>query len=468
MERKTFKKIFILLSLWIFFPVVSVAAFISYAITWIFYILYAQTDAPADQPLVPLSPWRVFKVSFYLLNYLYENLTGPFIPSIVQYCWHKLSSNRKRTSVRKNLRYGLRPRNRLDVYLPDHVSTTVIKNSKRFTEGILHPNSTNLPSPNAHQSESPVIILICTSWNSGNKSTCMPVAHNLQSQGYVVVVPNITLYPQGKIAEMVFDVQQVIHWTHSHIRQFRGDPSQIYLMGHSAGAFLAALTVIHDACATLGVMPLNNTHVNIPVWDNVSRRTPLPRVQGLILFSGTYDVTYYYAYLHHKGLEQVHAVPRVMGNTPETFLQCSPTFLLNHALNRVKDKDRLKMTLPRKILLIHGAKQDSFNPPTSTRNFYDLLVAAGIPSVQLKIYENQNHISPRIDLIVPTKRLCVLLLEDIKECCLGHAGIVMMGGKLREKKEESDHEEFMMDEEDEGRVTVHNGGDIPHPVLVTA
>ncbi|CAG8464509.1 1868_t:CDS:2, partial [Ambispora gerdemannii] len=401
-----------------------------------------QTDAPADQPLVPLSPWRVFKVTLYLLTYLYENLTGPFIPSIVQYCWHKLSSNRKRTSV----------------------STTVIKNSKRFTEGILHPN---LPIPNAHQSESPVIILICTSWNSGNKSTCMPVAHNLQSQGYVVVVPNITLYPQGKIAEIVFDVQQVIHWTHSHIRQFRGDPSQIYLMGHSAGALLAALTVIHDACATLGVMPLNTTHVNIPVWDNVSRRTSLPRVQGLILFSGTYDITYYYAYLHHKGLEQVHAVPRVMGNTPETFLQCSPTFLLNHALNHIKDKDRLKMTLPRKVLLIHGAK-DSFNPPTSTRNFYDLLVAAGIPSVQLKIYENQNHISPRIDLIVPTKRLCVLLLEDIKDCCLGQAGIVMMGGKLREKKEESDHEEYVMDNEEGERVTIRNGGDMPHPVLVTA
>lgn len=419
----------------------SLGALFCYSITWAFYLLCGRTDAPPGQPLVPLSPSRVLKVTWYVLTYLYETLTGPFIPSIIQYCWHKLSAERKRTSVRTNIRYGQRPRNRLDVYLPDRVSTTVLKNSKGFTEGMIHPSmATHIPIPNSTQSECPVIILICASWNSGNKATCLPVACNLQSQGYVVVVPDITLYPRGKIAEMVSDVQQVIFWAHTNIRQFRGDPSQIYLMGHSAGALIATLTVVHDACASLGVLPQNNTSVQIPVWDNSTRRTSLPRVAGLILFSGAYDITYYYAYLHHKGLEQVHALPRVMGNTPESFLQCSPTYLLNTALTRVRNRDQLKMHLPRKVVLIHGAK-DSFNPPTSTRNFFDLLVAIGIPSVQLKIYENQKHISPRIDLIVPTKRLCVLLLEDIKECCMGQGGVVMMGGELREKRaEESDPE----------------------------
>src|SRR5687768_7468292 len=67
------------------------------------------------------------------------------------------------------------------------------------------------------------------------------------------------------------------------ISSFRGDPSQIYLMGHGAGSLLSALTIIHDACSTLKVLPPNNTDINIPLWDNNIRRTALPRVQGLIL-----------------------------------------------------------------------------------------------------------------------------------------------------------------------------------------
>jgi len=54
-------------------------------------------------------------------------------------------------------------------------------------------------------------------------------------------------------------------------------------MGHGAGSLLSALTIIHDACAALNVLPPNNTNVNIPVWDNNIRKTILPRVQGLIL-----------------------------------------------------------------------------------------------------------------------------------------------------------------------------------------
>ncbi|CAG8655681.1 1358_t:CDS:2, partial [Funneliformis caledonium] len=371
----------------------------------------AQTDAPQSQLKVPLNPKRVYKVTSYLLTCLYENLTGSFIPSILQYGWHKLSSERKRTSVRKNIRYGPRPRNRLDIYVPDRVLT---RNNNRNNDNMGQPalSSNSTPNPNQQQNDTAVIIFIGTSWNSGNRATCMPVAQSLQSQGYIVIVPDLTLYPNGRIAEMVADVQQCIYWTHTHISSFRGDPSQIYLMGHDAGSLLSALTVIHDACATLNVLPSNNTNVNIPVWDNV-RRTGLPRVQGLILFSGVYDITYYYAYLYQKGLEQVHALPRVMGNRPDAFLQCSPTYLLSHALERVQNHDQLKALLPRKVVLFHGEQQDTFNPSITAFKF--LLESAGIPSVQHKI-KNVKYISPKFDLIVPTKPLCVELLKDIKEC----------------------------------------------------
>ncbi|CAG8666187.1 11136_t:CDS:2, partial [Cetraspora pellucida] len=173
----------------------------------------------------------------------------------------------------------------------EQIFNELARNSQVFSE---HPGlsqSANMTS--SSYLESPVIIFISSSWISGNKTTCMPVAHNLQSQGYIVVVPDITLYPKGKITEMVSDVQQCIQWTYSHIRH-------IYLMGHSAGALLSALTVIHDACATLHALPINTTNVKIPVCGHTNGRAGLPRIQGLILFSGVYDTTYHYAYLHQR------------------------------------------------------------------------------------------------------------------------------------------------------------------------
>jgi len=43
-----------------------------------------------------------------------------------------------------------------------------------------------------------------------------------------------------------------------------------------------------------------------------------------------------------------------MGNNPDAFLQCSPTYLLSYALNRVHDHEQLKTLLQSKVLLIHG------------------------------------------------------------------------------------------------------------------
>ncbi|KAF0381910.1 alpha/beta-hydrolase [Gigaspora margarita] len=400
MQTKTLKKILVLLlAWWIILPLLTVVV--------------PQTDAPPSQLKVPLSPKRVFKVSSYLLHCLYENLTGPFIPTIFQYGWHKLSSQRKKISVKKNIKYG--PRNRLDIYFPDRISSP--RTSQVFPDNMSYYGLySNINVTSSSHVESPVIIFISSSWNSGNKTTCMPIANNLQNQGYIVVVPDITLYPKGKITEMVADVQQCIQWTYNHIRQFRGNPSQIYLMGHSAGALLSALTVIHDACATLHALPINTTDVKIPVCGHTNGMAGLPRIQGLILFSGVYDTTYHYAYLHQRGLEQVHAMPRVMGNTSESLLQCSPSYLLNYAFNNSQNRDQLRALLPRKVFLIHGNK-DTFHPPISTRNFYSLLDSVGIPILQLKLYADLKHISPCIDLIVPTKRLCEFLLEDIRECC---------------------------------------------------
>lgn len=58
--------------------------------------------------------------------------------------------------------------------------------------------------------------------------------------GYVFVSTNYRLLPEGRYPRNVQDLANALAWVHDHVGDFGGDPDQIYLMGHSAGATLAA------------------------------------------------------------------------------------------------------------------------------------------------------------------------------------------------------------------------------------
>ncbi|MFW5844794.1 MAG: alpha/beta hydrolase, partial [Planctomycetota bacterium] len=64
--------------------------------------------------------------------------------------------------------------------------------------------------------------------------------------GWVLVSLNYRLLPGGSHPVNVRDVAVALAWVHAHIAQYGGDPDRLLLMGHSAGAHLAAL-VASDA-----------------------------------------------------------------------------------------------------------------------------------------------------------------------------------------------------------------------------
>lgn len=73
------------------------------------------------------------------------------------------------------------------------------------------------------------------------------VGLKLAEQGYVTVVPDITMYPWGQIEDQVADVRSVVTWVKKEARAFGGDPTNIYLCGHGLGAHLGMYTVAQDA-----------------------------------------------------------------------------------------------------------------------------------------------------------------------------------------------------------------------------
>jgi acetyl esterase/lipase len=57
---------------------------------------------------------------------------------------------------------------------------------------------------------------------------------------------NYRFVPNVKMDEIVRDIAKSVRWVHDHIGTRGGDPKRIFLMGHSAGAQLAALVCTDD------------------------------------------------------------------------------------------------------------------------------------------------------------------------------------------------------------------------------
>jgi len=78
-------------------------------------------------------------------------------------------------------------------------------------------------------------------WRQGDKSGVQQKPQVFVDHGYVFVATNYRFVPHVSIHQMAGDVARAIRWTHEHAAEYGGDPNTIFVMGHSAGAQLAAL-----------------------------------------------------------------------------------------------------------------------------------------------------------------------------------------------------------------------------------
>ena len=63
----------------------------------------------------------------------------------------------------------------------------------------------------------------------------------LSRQGYVVVAPNYRLIPNVGVSECIDDAAEAVAWVADNIAAYGGDPSKIFVTGHSAGGFLTSM-----------------------------------------------------------------------------------------------------------------------------------------------------------------------------------------------------------------------------------
>ena len=115
--------------------------------------------------------------------------------------------------VEQGIYYGQQNRQKLDVYYPE----------------VTRPNA-------------PVIVFFYGgSWRRGDRERYRFVGQALSSQGYPTVIPDYRLYPDFQFPAFVEDGAASVAWIKQNIPQ---SENGIILIGHSAGAHLAALLAL--------------------------------------------------------------------------------------------------------------------------------------------------------------------------------------------------------------------------------
>ena len=122
--------------------------------------------------------------------------------------------------VARDIAYGAHPRQRLDVYAPP-------------------------PGAATDPGGAPVVVFVHGgSWRTGDKAGYAWAGRALASRGFVAVLPNYRLGPEGRYPAMAEDAAAAIRWARSNAAAHGGDGSRLAASGHSAGAYNAAQAVL--------------------------------------------------------------------------------------------------------------------------------------------------------------------------------------------------------------------------------
>lgn len=94
------------------------------------------------------------------------------------------------------------------------------------------------------------------SWRNGNREEYAFVGEALAKAGVVAVIPDYRVYPQGRFPDFEYDAAHAVRWVRDHAGELGADPRRIFLVGHSAGAHIAALLATDSRyLADVGLRP---------------------------------------------------------------------------------------------------------------------------------------------------------------------------------------------------------------------
>lgn len=157
----------------------------------------------------------------------------------------------------KDIAYGQKARQLLDIYLPDKPSNK----------------------------KSPVVLFVHGgTWKHGRKEDYLFLGESLAKEGMVTLVINYHLAPKHIYPSFVYDTAEALKWTmdniESYLKNLGHDAGDIFVMGHSAGAF--------NVVAALNSAPYQN-QLSFLAQVGLLKEDVRARVKGVIGIAGPYS-----------------------------------------------------------------------------------------------------------------------------------------------------------------------------------
>lgn len=235
-----------------------------------------------------------------------------------------------------DIAYGTHSRHRLDVYTPK----------------------------NASPSTPVVVFFFGGNWKTGNRADYAFVGRALASRDMVAVIPDYRLYPEVRYPDFLDDAARAVAWTVREIARYGGDPTRLFVMGHSAGAYNAAMLALDGKyLGRQGLKPA--------------------ALRGWIGLAGPYD----FIPIENPGTRPVF-------HFPDTPPDSQP---INHA-----------SAASPPALLIAASSDTLVNPSRNTGGLADRLRAYGVPATDT-YYDSVNHITLVASIAAPLRLLAPTL-----------------------------------------------------------
>ena len=102
-------------------------------------------------------------------------------------------------------------------------------------------------------------------WRRGDKASVQLKPAAFVERGFLFVSTTYRFVPDVTVGEMTGDVARAIRWVHDHAAEYGGDGKRIVVMGHSAGAHLAALVCTDESYLKAVGLSLEVIHGCIPI-----------------------------------------------------------------------------------------------------------------------------------------------------------------------------------------------------------
>lgn len=193
-----------------------------------------------------------------------------------------------------------------------------------------------------------VVFFYGGSWHWGNRAEYTFAGEALAARGVVALIADYRLYPEVRFPEFLDDAALATAYGLREALKLGGNPQRVYVMGHSAGAYNAAMMALDDRW--LKARGLASSQ--LAGWIGLAgpyEFLPLSNPQAQLVF-------------HHPNYPPgTQPIDYVRPNTPRAFLGAA-------------NNDHL------------------VNPVRNTEQMAERMKAAGIP-VQAKFYDGVDHVT---------------------------------------------------------------------------